>query len=71
MEPGSGGPWTSADGHAGLAFYPAPTVMSFPPTIVCVELNDEVHVCPPEALVAPVLVSFLALFSDSSRRETQ
>jgi hypothetical protein len=36
-----------------------------------VELNDEVHARPPEALVAPVQVSFLALFSDSSRRETQ
>lgn len=45
--------------------------MSFPPTILCVELNDEVHARPPEALVAPVRVSFLALFSDSSRRETQ
>ena len=46
--------------------------MSFPPDHpLRVELNDEVHARPPEALVAPARLSYLALFSDSSRRETQ
>ena len=36
-----------------------------------VELNDEVHARPPEELAAPVRISYLALFSDASSRETQ
>jgi len=36
----------------------------FPDHPLRVELNDEVYARPPEALVAPVRVSVLALFSD-------
>jgi uncharacterized membrane-anchored protein len=35
------------------------------------ELNDEVHARPPEALVAPMRISYLALFNDKSQRETE
>jgi len=34
-----------------------------------IELNDEVHARPPERLVAPVRVSYLALFADAEGRE--
>lgn len=34
------------------------------------ELNDEVHARPPEALVAPLRISYLALLNDKSARET-
>lgn len=34
-----------------------------------IQLNDEVHARPPEPLVAPVRVSYLALFSDTAARE--
>jgi len=36
-----------------------------------VELNDEVHARPPEALTAPVRLTYLALISDWSRRESE
>lgn len=36
-----------------------------------VELNDEVHARPPEALVAPLRISYLALFNDKSLRERE
>jgi len=36
-----------------------------------IELNDEAHARPPEALQAPVRVSYLALFSDNSLRDRQ
>ncbi len=36
-----------------------------------VELNDEAHARPPETLKAPVRISYLALYSDASLRETQ
>ncbi len=35
------------------------------------ELNDEVHARPPEALTAPLRISYLALFNDKSARETE
>ncbi len=34
-----------------------------------IQLNDEVHARPPEPLVAPVRLSYLALFSDTAARE--
>ena len=34
-------------------------------------LANEVHARPPEALIAPVKLTYLALFSDSSNRETE
>lgn len=34
-------------------------------------LNDEVHARPPEALVPPLRVSYLALFNDKSQRESE
>jgi uncharacterized membrane-anchored protein len=34
-------------------------------------LNDEVHARPPEALVSPLRISFLALFNDKSQREAE
>lgn len=34
-----------------------------------IELNDEVHACPPEPLVAPVRVSYLALLCDAAQRD--
>ena len=34
-----------------------------------IQLNDEVHARPPESLVAPSRVSFLAMFSDTAARE--
>ncbi len=34
-------------------------------------LNDEVHARPPEALVAPLMASFLALYSPDGDRETE
>ena len=36
-----------------------------------VELNDEVHARPPESLVPPLRLTFLALFSDLSMRERE
>jgi uncharacterized membrane-anchored protein len=36
-----------------------------------IELNDEVHARPPEALYAPCHISFLALTSDAATREQQ
>jgi uncharacterized membrane-anchored protein len=36
-----------------------------------IELNDEAHARPPEALQAPVRISYLALVSDSSQRDQQ
>jgi len=36
-----------------------------------IELNDEAHARPPEALQAPVRISYLALFSDHSLRDRQ
>jgi uncharacterized membrane-anchored protein len=36
-----------------------------------IELNDEAHARPPEALQAPVRISYLALFSDNSLRDRQ
>lgn len=36
-----------------------------------VELNDEVHARPPESLIAPVRLTFLALYSDWTLRERQ
>jgi uncharacterized membrane-anchored protein len=36
-----------------------------------IELNDEAHARPAEALKAPVRISYLALFSDSSLRDQQ
>jgi|OpeIllAssembly_1097287.scaffolds.fasta_scaffold24421_2 uncharacterized membrane-anchored protein len=35
------------------------------------ELNDEVHARPPEALSAPLRLSFLALYSDPARRDAE
>lgn len=35
------------------------------------ELNDEVHARPPEALVAPLRLSFLALYADPGRRDAE
>jgi uncharacterized membrane-anchored protein len=35
------------------------------------ELNDEVHARPPEALTAPLRLSFLALYSDPARRDAE
>ena len=35
------------------------------------DLNDEVHARPPEALAAPLRISYLALFNDKSQRETE
>ena len=35
------------------------------------ELNDEVHARPPEKLIAPMRVSYLALFNDKSQREAE
>ena len=35
------------------------------------ELNDEVHARPPESLIAPLRISYLALFNDKSPRETE
>jgi uncharacterized membrane-anchored protein len=35
------------------------------------ELHDEVHARPPEALVAPLRISYLALLNDKSQRETE
>ena len=34
-----------------------------------IQLNDEVHARPPELLVAPIRLSYLALFSDTAARE--
>jgi len=34
-----------------------------------IQLNDEVHARPPELLVAPIRLSYLALFSDAAARE--
>ena len=34
-----------------------------------IQLNDEVHARPPESLVAPARLSYLALFSDAAARE--
>lgn len=34
-----------------------------------IQLNDEVHARPPESLVAPTRLSYLALFSDTAARE--
>ncbi len=34
-----------------------------------IQLNDEVHARPPELLVAPTRISFLAMFSDTDARE--
>ena len=34
-----------------------------------IQLNDEVHARPPEALIAPTRLSFLAMFSDTAARE--
>ncbi|HQT67923.1 MAG: hypothetical protein B7Z78_10325 [Rhodospirillales bacterium 20-60-12] len=36
-----------------------------------IELNNEAHARPPQALSAPVRVSYLALFSDPAQRDTQ
>jgi uncharacterized membrane-anchored protein len=36
-----------------------------------IELNDEAHARPPEALNAPLRLSFLALYSDSAQREAE
>jgi uncharacterized membrane-anchored protein len=36
-----------------------------------VELNDEVHARPPEALVAPLRLSFLAIFADAALRDQE
>jgi uncharacterized membrane-anchored protein len=36
-----------------------------------VHLNDEAHARPPEALTAPLRLTFLALFSDASQRERE
>ncbi|MFK5088320.1 DUF3422 family protein, partial [Klebsiella pneumoniae] len=36
-----------------------------------IELNNEVHARPPEALVAPCRISYLALWSDYTMRERQ
>jgi uncharacterized membrane-anchored protein len=36
-----------------------------------IELNDEAHARPPEALVAPLRLSFLALHSDPARRDAE
>ena len=35
------------------------------------ELNDEAHARPPEALAAPLRLSFLALYSDPARRDAE
>jgi hypothetical protein len=35
------------------------------------ELNDEVHARPPEALVAPLRLSFLAIWCDPALREQE
>jgi len=36
-----------------------------------IELNDEAHARPPEALAAPLRITFLALFSDATQREQE
>jgi uncharacterized membrane-anchored protein len=36
-----------------------------------VELNDEAHARPPEALAAPLRLTFLALYSDAAQREQE
>ena len=36
-----------------------------------VELNDEAHARPPEALAAPLRLTFLALYSDATQREQE
>ena len=36
-----------------------------------VELNDEAHARPPEALAAPLRITFLALYSDARQREQE
>jgi uncharacterized membrane-anchored protein len=35
------------------------------------ELHDEVHARPPESLIAPLRISYLALFNDKSQREVE
>lgn len=47
------------------------TLMTLPPAHPQrLELNDEVHARPPEALVAPLRLSYLALFLDAVPRDT-
>ncbi len=36
-----------------------------------IELNDEAHARPPEALAAPLRITFLALYSDATQREQE
>lgn len=36
-----------------------------------IELNDEVHARPPQALAAPLRISYLALYSSAAQRETE
>lgn len=46
--------------------------MSLPPDHpLRLELNDEVHARPPEALTAPLRLSFMALLSDPARRDDE
>jgi len=67
----TGGAQTAEEGSS-LEYAIRTPAMTLPPDHPRrIELNDEAHARPPEALQAPVRISYLALFSDILHRDRQ